>query len=209
MKNNNDTIIYSISKQIKRLQKQVSNNNLERLSLLIGFMVNLVIIIINLFDEDLTRKGKIIISAILSAIVVMLIILMLIKIIKNNTQVVIRHSLYEQCTKFDEETVPHVKCALEYVDKLSDLKSQKDSCEYKLNVIELKYHVQTAISGMNSILREPNNAISKVIIKKDRVDIMIEALGYMISLPFDYDEVTKENFSDLKDRVVKPSNDKL
>lgn len=173
----NDIEIYNISKQIKRLQKKVENSNIAILTMIVGFLGNVVSIVLGLLKDKINDILFITANIIVIVIIVIAVILFVIIMIGKKTKTVVEHSQYEWCTRFDEYVVPNTKCALEVKEILECLKikGKKNSPQYKLYMSELVYYLSSAARALKEIV---NRCISIIgtWIAQERVETIINLI---------------------------------
>lgn len=178
----NDIQLYYISKQIKRIQKKMDNNNLTLFTLMIGFFVNIISILLPLLKDNITLKWYIGINIFLISILSIVIIIYVVFLIKNRTQKVVTFSYREWCTKFDEYVVPNVKCAIELYDVVAELikNNEQDTPQYRLYTNEINYYLNSSARELKLILTQCPQII-EIWISKERVKIIIDLINYVIS----------------------------
>lgn len=178
----NDVEIYNISKQIKRLQRKVESSNVAILTLVIGFLSNIVSIVLGLLKDEISDTSFLVINIIVICIVLVAVITLVVTMVKKKFVTVVGYSKYDWCTRFDEYVVPNVKCAIELSENLSVVKKTYgvDSAQYKLYITELAYYLSSAARVLKEILTRSPSIIGSLI-AKERVETIISLIKTMSS----------------------------
>ena len=176
----NDVELYYISKQIKRLQKGIESTTIAIITLLVGFLGNIVSLVLTLLKDEIDNRLYIALNIAVIIFFVSIIIVFIVKIIKNKNKPVVDLDCYDWCTKFDEYIVPNTKCAIENFEILSEIeaKSGIDTTQYRLYSSETAYHLSCSAKELKGMIKSCPEIVDKWI-TKERILTIIDLLKEM------------------------------
>lgn len=176
----NDVELYYISKQIKRLQKGIESTTIAIITLLVGFLGNIVSIVLTMLKDEIDKKVYIALNSVVIAFFIVAIILFIVKVVKSKNKPVVDLDCYDWCTKFDEYIVPNAKCAIETYEILNELESKnhKDTTQYRLYLSETVYHLSCSAKELKGMIKSCPEIVGKWI-TDERVRTIIDLLKEM------------------------------